>query len=247
MSATESAFAARLHAHHFPHGFLARAGHGVLRAWYDAARTSPAAVTLVAATAEGPVGYLFGTSDDAGHRAHVVRRCGPRLAAALVAGLAVRPALLATFLRTRLCRYAARAAHAARGARPATTGRGATATLHHIAVDPEVRSSGAGKSLVTAYEAELRRRGVSTARLVTLAGPAGAGPFYARLGWTRTGETTGRDERRFEVWCRDLSATAAPSATAATSGTATALGTADPGAPSQPGPSGAAEDHPKPV
>jgi hypothetical protein len=43
-------------------------------------------------------------------------------------------------------------------------------------------------ALVDRFVAEARAAGASRAVLVTLAGDAGAAPFYDRLGWQRAGE-----------------------------------------------------------
>ncbi len=108
MAPAEVAVAALLHREHFPAGFLAQAGERVLRAWYEIARTSPHAVTLVARDGDGRVlGYLFGTADDDAHRAYVVSRWRV-LGVALACGLVRRPRLALRFLRTRSLRYARR-------------------------------------------------------------------------------------------------------------------------------------------
>ena len=63
-----------------------------------------------------------------------------------------------------------------------------------MAVDPGHRGTGAGAALVHAFEQRARQAGCRTARLVTFAGKAGsgeatgAGAFYERLGWTRSGQ-----------------------------------------------------------
>ena len=62
----------------------------------------------------------------------------------------------------------------------------------YFIVHPDFRGKGAGKALLTAFEAECRRRGVTTAYLFTDNHCSWQG--YLRDGWTKAGET---------VWATD--------------------------------------------
>ena len=202
LSPADAQWAALLHHDHFPGGFLSRLGVPMLRRWYAAACTSPAAIALVAVhPGGGRVGYLLGTSDDEAHRAHLVRRCGAVLTVAVATALLRSPSLAVAFTRTRLLRWTRRALVSARSGPPPAAGG---ATLCYLVTSPDGRHQGVGTALVRAYEAELRRRGCRRARLVTTAGPDGAGTFYARLGWTFAETARCRDGRLLEVWFRDL-------------------------------------------
>ncbi len=69
---------------------------------------------------------------------------------------------------------------------------------------PGARGIGAGQQLVVAFEAEARRAGAARATLMTLEGTAGAGGFYAELGWTRSTRRSTPDGRPTEDWVRAL-------------------------------------------
>lgn len=176
------------HLQHFPRGFFARLGPRFLHEYYRAFLTGETGVAVVAEEAGRPVGYLVGVTDPAAHREHVVRRHGRGLALRGAALLVVRPRLLAGFLRTRaglylkklLVRRAARSGRSVAVAPPAV--------LTHVAVAAQAQGKGIGTLLVEWFEHALESCGCDRVVLVTAAGREGAGQFYERRGWTRTGE-----------------------------------------------------------
>ncbi|MFZ5847126.1 MAG: GNAT family N-acetyltransferase [Actinomycetota bacterium] len=176
------------HLQHFPRGFFARLGPRFLHEYYRAFLTGDSGVAVVAEEAGRPVGYLVGVTDPAAHREHVVRRHGRGLALRGAALLAVRPRLLATFVRTRAARYLEKllVRRAARSGR--TVDVTSPAVLTHVAVTAHAQGKGIGTRLVEWFEQALEGCGCDRVVLVTAAGREGAGEFYERRGWTRTGE-----------------------------------------------------------
>lgn len=176
------------HLQHFPRGFFARLGPRFLHEYYRAFLTGDSGVAVVAEEAGRPVGYLVGVTDPAAHREHVVRRHGRGLALRGAALLVVRPRLLATFLRTRAARYLEKllVRRAARSGR--TVDVTPPAVLTHVAVTADAQGKGIGTLLVEWFEQALQATGCARVVLVTAAGRDGAGEFYERRGWTRTGE-----------------------------------------------------------
>lgn len=191
-----------------PDGFFTGLGPRFVERYLQTFLDGPAAVALTVERRGEPVGHLVGTVGP-GHSSWVLRTRWRSLLPAALLGLARRPDLLVLFLRTRSGRYtraALRAVRAGRGTAasgpaappaggtpPSATGPGPAALLH-VAVDPGHRGTGAGAALVLAFEQRARQAGCGTARLVTFAGDAeagettGAGAFYERLGWTRSGQ-----------------------------------------------------------
>ena len=198
-------FAAALHAHALPHGFFVALGSRFLRAYYETYIDSPHGVALTATVSGHPIGYLVGVVNPAAHRTWLIRHAGLALASRGAIGLAANPPAGYRFLRTRLATYVRswRRGRADQNGdeRPNTV---ATAVLTHVAVLSGGRRVGAGRRLVAAFENEARRRRASHAVLATLDGVAGAGDFYARLGWTRTATRTNLDGRGVEEWSRAL-------------------------------------------
>ena len=199
-------FAAALHATALPHGFFARLGEGFLRAYLASFAASPHAVAVVAECAATPVGLLVGTVAHRAHYTWVVRHRGWQLAARGLVALAVRPDLLAFFLRTRVRRYLRGLLRLRRGADPhaATRPCPQVAVLSHVAVDPAARGAGAGAKLVEAFLGRAEAAGAGQACLVTLAGRDGAADFYRRLGWTYNGDRPDSDGRPVSVFTRRL-------------------------------------------
>lgn len=201
--------AAKIHHHCLPHGLFPQMGKRFLRAYLATFIASPHAVALVAVTHGSPVGFLVGTFEDRAHYRFVLRRHGVRLALAGVVALASRPGVAWHFARTRARRYVSGFVRLA-GRRSAPTAptagpMGGDSVLTHVAVDPLGRSRGAGASLVEEFVERCRARGVSEVRLVTRAGPDGAGAFYARLGWRAAGAYCDRDgltwaRYQLELW-----------------------------------------------
>jgi ribosomal-protein-alanine N-acetyltransferase len=65
------------------------------------------------------------------------------------------------------------------------------AELVTIAVDPDARRQGAGRSLLAAFEAGARARGTARAFLEVADDNAAALALYAAAGWTETGRRSG--------------------------------------------------------
>jgi GNAT superfamily N-acetyltransferase len=204
LGADDVDFCAALHTESLGHGFFVQLGPRFLRAYYSAFRTSPHAVAFVAKIADQPVGMLAGVLQPRSHAAWVLRHCGPALALRAAAAMLLRPTVALRFLRTRLARYAT----AWRRHRQSETRAGSDlalpAVLSHVAVVPGARGSGAGTALVRAFEEQARRAGVHSVTLTTLEGVAGAGRFYARLGWELSEAHATPDGRRVERWSRRL-------------------------------------------
>jgi ribosomal protein S18 acetylase RimI-like enzyme len=78
------------------------------------------------------------------------------------------------------------------------------AVLTHLAVHRGARGQGAGTALVEAFMVEAGRAGATRALLVTLAGDAGAGSFYKRLGWEHVEDRHGHDGQELSVFVRPL-------------------------------------------
>ena len=211
MTTADSRWAAELHADALPHGFFARLGPAFLARYYETFIASPHAVAFIADSTDGPAGVLVGTMRNRLHYSWVLRERGARLALRGMAAMLARPGVLLLFLRTRLGWYLGGALRMARRAvsrtfrsAPAGQNRRQPAVLTHVAVDPAVRGSGAGSALVASFVQSAKTAGCAEAVLVTLAGPAGAGPFYRRLGWTLRDRHDDHDGRLLECYQRRL-------------------------------------------
>lgn len=208
----ELRFAARAHAALLPHGLFPRLGVRFLTRYYETFLASPYAFTSVALVDDHPVGVLVGTLDNAAHYAWVLRRRGLQLATSALAAMLLRPAVLACFMRTRALRYLRGAARLARrrpvvaqsGNGRVSDGDARTAVLSHVCVVEAAQGLGVGKALVERFLTAARCAGAGEARLLTLAGRAGAGSFYARTGWTHCGEHRGPDGLVFSTYRRRL-------------------------------------------
>lgn len=198
-------FCAALHTAALGHGFFTDLGPRFLRSYYATFVDSPHAVARVATVAGQPVGALVGILRPRAHVRWVIRRRGVLLALHAAAGLATRPGAALRFARTRVARYL-RAWRRHRGADAAPVGppQPEPAVLSHVAVVPGARGVGAGRTLVESFEADAREAGARRAILTTLDGPAGAGGFYAGLGWRRSGTQTTPDGAEVQQWVHDL-------------------------------------------
>ena len=207
LSREDLEFCAALHAETLPHGFFVRLGPRFLRSYYATFLESPHAVALAASISPGaqPIGALVGILDPRAHARWVLRHRGPALALRGALAMVLHPGTALRFLRTRLGRYA-RAWRQHRGEPAPRASGGAPAVLSHVAVLPGGRGTGAGRVLVSAFEARARAAGVARAVLTTLEPPRGAGAFYEALGWQYASSTRTADGQRVEVWERDLSA-----------------------------------------
>jgi GNAT superfamily N-acetyltransferase len=151
---------------------------------------------------------LVGTVRNRAHYSWVMRHHGRRLVRTAIAAMLVRPPVLVFFLRTRLgwyCRTALRAGvRMFTRSRPKSPPLRQPAVLAHVAVHDDARGSGAGGALVSAFVDAATSAGCEEAVLVTLAGPAGAGRFYRRLGWTLRDRHDDHDGRLLECYVRRL-------------------------------------------
>ena len=211
MTTDDAAWAAELHADALPHGFFARLGTRFLATYYSSFVASPHAVAFITDSAEGPAGMLVGTVRNSAHYSWVLRNRGLQLVGRGITAMFCSPRVLLLFLRTRLAWYLGGMFHFARrsvagmfSTPQAGTGRRQPAVLTHVAVGPDARGTGAGAALVAAFTQAASAAGCSEAVLVTLAGPAGAGPFYRRLGWTLRDRHDDHDGRLLECYYRRL-------------------------------------------
>lgn len=195
---------ADLHVHELPHGLFPRLGRRFVQRWHRAHVDSSFGVGAVALEDGVPVGFVLGSTD---RRAHVAWLLAHRRRALLVAGalaLAVRPAVLAEFLRTRAGRYARRLL--GRAPQPPTEGTtgpddapgdapggGPVAVLEAVVVVPGARTRGIGTRLTAVVVDAARAAGAARVDLVTKAGAGGAAGFYERGGWQRVGSHVDRD------------------------------------------------------
>jgi ribosomal protein S18 acetylase RimI-like enzyme len=206
---------AEIHGRSLPNGFFARLGTGFLARYHATFAAGRRAAMLVAVTHDGRiVGFLAGTVDNARHVRSVLRRPPPRLVLSALLALARDPRLGFEFLRTRVGRYLhtfrralvpRRRTAAATGGTSAPTGTAGARTasrpdpddpvvgvLTHVAVDDQVRGTGAGRALVDAFLDRARHARVPEVRLVT-SRREGAADFYRRLGWSSLGTRRAAD------------------------------------------------------
>lgn len=192
------------HCRHLPHGLFPRLGAGFVRRWHATFLDSAYGVALVAELADPagprPVGFLVGSSDQARHVDTVIRRHRVGLGIAGLVALLLRPRTCLHFLRSRSAAYARRLVrsvlpHRRRDGTGAPDADGAprVAVITAVVVDPGARGAGAGEALVRTFSRLAGEAGAPEAQLVTMSGPAGAGQFYARLGWEPAGEHRTRD------------------------------------------------------
>lgn len=211
MTTEDAAWAAALHAEALPHGFFARLGTRFLAGYYDSFIASPHAVAFITESPYGPGGMLVGTVRNSLHYSWVLRRRGLQLVGRGIAAMLVNPRVMLLFVRTRLVwylggllRFARRGLAGMFRSQPPGAARRQPAVLTHVAVSPEARGTGAGSALVGAFTQAASAAGCSEAVLVTLAGPAGSGPFYRRLGWTLRDRHDDHDGRLLECYYRRL-------------------------------------------
>lgn len=197
-------FCVALHREALGHGFFVELGDRFMRAYYGALLDSPHAVALKVEVGGQAVGLLVGALRARVHRSWMIRHRGALLVVLGSAGLIGHPRAAFRFARTRLRRYARTwrrqrldepEEQLAIGADPAV--------LTHVAVVPGARRSGAGRRLVEAFTDQALHAGAHRALLTTLA-DEGAGSFYERLGWRRSGTHTTADGREVEEWVREL-------------------------------------------
>ena len=198
-------FCVALHRQALGHGFFVQLGDRFMHAYYRAFLESPHAVAIKAEVGGQAVGFLVGARRARAHRHWTLRHRGALLALLGVAGLIGHPRAAFRFAGTRLGRYA-RTWRRERADEPSQHSAVNTdpAVLTHVAVVPGARRSGAGRRLVEAFADEALRAGAGRALLTTRADDAGAGSFYERLGWRRSGTHRTADGGEVEEWVRDL-------------------------------------------
>lgn len=201
---------AGLHIEHLPVGLFPRLGHRFVACWHRAYLDSPHAVALVV---DGPgpdggrriAGFLVGALDRHAFRQELLTRYRTRLVLRGIGALALRPRVLADFLRTRLRPYLCRlrTPRPTPPVPPGAVGAAQVAELTAVAVAPAVRRSGSGRRLVDEFVDRCAEADVRRIELVTDVGTAGSVDFYRRTGWTalrRTDTRDGRTVQRFVRW-----------------------------------------------
>jgi ribosomal protein S18 acetylase RimI-like enzyme len=160
---------AALHAEHLSEGFLVTLGRGFLRRLYTRAARSPQAFVLVADDGEGVHGFLA-VAEDTGrfYREFLVRD-------GVAAGLAAAPSV------ARAPRHVWETLRYGLG----DDGDLPPAEVLSVAVDARARGRGVGRDLVGAGLDELRRRGVTAARVVTALDNEPALRMYEGAGFRR--------------------------------------------------------------
>lgn len=201
---------ARLHIEHLSVGLFPRLGHRFVACWHRAYVQSPHAVALVAVE-PGPdgggriAGFLVGALDRLAFQQELLTRYRTRLAVRAVVALALRPRVLADFLRTRLRPYLHRLRAPRRkpsvppGAQPAAP----VADLAAVAVDPVLRRTGTGRRLTETFVDRCTTAGAVRVELVTAADSAASVAFYTSTGWTARRRYDTRDGcalQRFVRW-----------------------------------------------
>ncbi|GAB6986851.1 hypothetical protein JCM10369A_33760 [Nocardioides pyridinolyticus] len=198
MGLQDLTFVTGLHRVTFREGFFVRLGATFLSRYYRTFLDGPLATALVCEKDGVVCGYLVGVIDPPEHRRLLLRHHGLSLAVTAFVNLLWRPGLALHFLRTRARRYLRALARKPRvSAGPASEAR-KVAVLTYVAVDPSVRGGGIGYALVGKFLDEAAAAGRSEACLVTIAGPQGAGGFYAAQGWVRVGESRRADGQLLE-------------------------------------------------
>lgn len=181
-----------LHVAELPHGLFPRLGETFVRSWHRAHVESPHGVTLVALQGGRIVGFALGTTDQRAHVAWIIAHHRRTLLRSAMRSLAVRPAVLARFVRTRALRYARRLSGRRAPALESTEGD-PIAVLEALVVAPTARRQAIGSSLVDAFLEVVAVAGTERVELVTKAGSAGAGGFYERNGWQHVDTHIDRD------------------------------------------------------
>jgi glycosyltransferase involved in cell wall biosynthesis/ribosomal protein S18 acetylase RimI-like enzyme len=190
-SAADAPAMARLHAAALPSAFLPTLGQAFLGRLYRALAGDPRSVALVAEGSDGVVGFAAGVvSVGAFYRRFAVRH-GPAAALAAAPRLA-SPAVLGRLLET--VRYPARADTPAAGL--------PDAELLAIAVAPEARAGGTGRTLADGVLDGLAARGAGQVKVVVGAANGGANRFYERVGFQLAGRLSVHQGTPSNVWIR---------------------------------------------
>ena len=186
-----------MHRAEFRDGFFVRLGPRFLRRYYRTFLDGPLATALVCEKEGAVCGYLVGVLDPPQHRRLLLRHHGRSLALTALAGLVWRPGLALHFLRTRARRYL-RALFRQAGAAAVVAEPTKLAVLTYVAVDPSFRGHGIGSVLVNRFLGEAAAAGRDAVCLVTLAGAAGAGGYYASRGWVHVADGRRPDGQSLE-------------------------------------------------
>ncbi len=197
------------HLEAFPHGFYSRLGPGFMTAYFREHLRSPAGCSLTAVDSRSGdvVGYLFGTLDDAAHRAHKADHATRTLIRAGASALRQRPALWGEFIRVRALWYLRRLVRAratALRSSAALGGAGSSAELQYICVVPAVRLRGVGAALHDCFLDRARDSDAATLHLVTEESNHVARALYEHRGWVAESTLTSRDGRRLVRMVRYL-------------------------------------------
>ena len=197
-----------LQSRELPREFLSRLGPRFLVCYYEVFVDSPYAAALSVADPEtGEIdGVFIATFDTGAHYSYLVRHQGLALAGHAALHVLWHPGLALEFLRTRLSRYT----------------RGLIRSLVHekskvpheetekvgfptyVVVRGDRHGRGTGVALFQAYEKMARRFGLDRLELVTRPGAAGAGPFFAKLGYECAGERISRSGERYALYTKSL-------------------------------------------
>lgn len=173
---------AALHAERIGEGFLVTLGHGFLHRLYARVARSRRAFVLVAEDAEGLIGFSAIAEDTGALYREFLLRDG------VAAGLAaVRPLLRSWRRAWETLRYGF-GAHATEGTAPVPD-QLPKAEVLSIAVARRAAGRGLGRALVSASTAELLRRGIESARVVTRVDNAAALALYEGCGFRRRTRT----------------------------------------------------------
>jgi ribosomal protein S18 acetylase RimI-like enzyme len=173
---TDVTAVAQLHVEAIAEGFLSRLGTKFLRRLYRRILREPGSFLIVADDDGAVAGFVAGSvSLSRLYRSFVVRDGIQAVLDSLGPVLSSLPRVLETLRRG--------GAHAGGDGGPGEDG--AAAELLSIAVGPSWRGRGVARSLVRAFQAELERRGVSTARVVLGADNAAAAALYRGSGFHR--------------------------------------------------------------
>lgn len=195
----------KLHRTALPRGFFVDLGPRFLTAYHRSYLTSPAGIAMVAVADGRLAGFVVGTADKSAHYRHVVRSDRARLSVLGATALVARPALAVRFLRTRVGRYIRGIRRFSRGpAEAPQSPDSAKAVLSHIAVSPEFRRLGLGRSLVDSFADVAGASGASCADVLTRSDNDSARALYEDLGWQLHGEQEDVDGHRWATYRRTL-------------------------------------------
>ncbi len=201
---TELAHTAATHIEQLGHGLFPRLGMSFMRRWHRTFLLSGYGVAIAVRNAEGQLsGFLLGTTDQHVFMSEVLSRHRGPLAWRGAIGLARKPRLLATFIRTRALLYARRLGRRARPTSMVTSGPRPVAVVHAVITMPGFRRQGVGTMLLSTFEEAVAGTGVQVIQLVTRA-DGGAVEFYRALGWNETARRNDKDGRPIVQFEREV-------------------------------------------